>query len=52
MQRFSRAAFTLLAMLAAPLLTAQAADTGLKPGLWENKVLKMVIDGKDMGPAD
>lgn len=48
MQRFSRAAFTLLAMLAAPLLTAQAADTGLKPGLWENKVLKMVIDGKDM----
>jgi Tfp pilus assembly protein PilV len=47
MQRFSPAAFALLAMLAAPLLTAQAADM-IKPGLWENKVLKMVVDGKDM----
>jgi hypothetical protein len=48
MQRFSLAALALLAMLAAPLLTAQAAETALKPGLWENKVLKMVVDGKDM----
>jgi|SRR5580658_7959513 hypothetical protein len=47
MQRFSLAAFTLSAMLAAPALTAQAADM-VKPGLWENKVLKMVVDGKDM----
>jgi hypothetical protein len=47
MQRFSLAAFALLAMLAAPLLTAEAADM-IKPGLWENKVLKMVVDGKDM----
>src|ERR1700691_1331760 len=48
MQRFSLAACALVAMLAAPLLTAEAAEPGLKPGLWENKVLKMVIDGKDM----
>jgi Protein of unknown function (DUF3617) len=47
MQRFSLAAFSLLAMLAAPLLSAQAADM-TKPGLWENKVLKLVVDGKDM----
>jgi Protein of unknown function (DUF3617) len=50
MPRFSLslAAFTLLAMQAAPLLTADAADTGYKPGLWESKTLKLIIDGKDM----
>lgn len=50
MSRFplSLAACTLLAMQASPRLTAEAADMGYKPGLWENKTLKMVIDGKDM----
>jgi hypothetical protein len=50
MQRFSLslAAFTLFATLAAPVLTVDAADMGYKPGLWENKTLKLVVDGKDM----
>jgi hypothetical protein len=47
MQRAS-AAFTLLTVLAAPVLTAHAADMGYKPGLWENKTLKLVVDGQDM----
>jgi hypothetical protein len=47
MQRFSLTAVTLLATLAA-VLPVQAVDTGMKPGLWESKSIKMVVDGRDM----
>jgi hypothetical protein len=49
MQRFLLPALTTLTMLATlAVLTAYAAGMGLKPGLWEVKVDKMLIDGRDI----
>jgi hypothetical protein len=42
----SKSLFSCLLVLAA--LSAFAAGMGLKPGLWEVKVIKQVIDGRDM----
>jgi Tfp pilus assembly protein PilV len=47
MQRISLTAAALLATLAA-VLPVQAVDTGMKPGLWESKSIKLVVDGRDM----
>jgi Tfp pilus assembly protein PilV len=48
MRRTSLTALAPLAMLAGLVLPVAAADMGLKPGLWETKALKMVVDGHDM----
>lgn len=42
----SKSVFSCLMVLAA--MSAFAAETMLKPGLWEIKVVKQVIDGRDM----
>jgi uncharacterized protein DUF3617 len=38
---------TMIAMMALATLTAYAAGMGLKPGLWEVKIVKQVVDGRD-----
>jgi hypothetical protein len=49
MQRLLTTTITTITMLATlALVTAYAAGMGLKPGLWEIKVVKMVVDGRDM----
>ena len=40
--------FGLLALAALAALASYAAGLGLKPGLWEVKIVKQVVDGRDM----
>jgi hypothetical protein len=39
---------TMLAALAALVTLAYAADSRMKPGLWEMRIIKNVVDGRDM----
>ena len=41
----------LAALLALTLLGTAHAQSGLKAGLWENRTVRMVVDGKDMTAA-
>ena len=41
----------LAALLALTLLGTAHAQSGLKAGLWENRTVRMMVDGKDMTAA-
>ena len=48
--KYFKIGFPFLACVLAVNTTAAQAESTLKPGLWETRTTKMVMDGKDMAP--
>ena len=47
-REFAMSKSAVIAMMALAALTAYAAGSGITPGLWEVKIVKQIVDGRDL----